>query len=168
MSLGGTKYSIDKPPQGVNKHLDHCNGLQGPNFPSLSLITSPTTIWSHILLLPPTDLLSTPHSVSTNTNILKCLHLLVPLCRMLLLSGLTTSRSLFKCGLPGKSFLKLYLSLPTHPNPLLLCFIFFSSLSLIIYYIVYICLLFWFIVHTLCCEQCKFHMDRNIAILLIC
>lgn len=45
---------------------------------------------------------------------------------------------------------------------------FFSSLYLIIYYIVYICLRFWFIVHTLCCEQCKFHMDRNIAILLIC
>lgn len=140
MSPGGTKYPIDNPSQGVNKHLDHCNGLQGLNFPSLSLITSPTTAWSHILLLPPTGLLSTPHSVSTNTNILKCLHLLVPLCRMLLLSGPTTSRSLFKCGLPGKSFLKLHLRLPTHPNPLLLCFIFFPlypSLYTISYIFVY-------------------------------
>ena len=89
------------------------------------LLSSPTSS-SHWL--------SIPHSVSTSTNMPRCLVLLVPF----LLNGSVTSRSLFKCGLPWKSFLKLYLSLPTHPDPLSSSLVF--SLSLIIHYVVHI---FW-------------------------
>ena len=89
------------------------------------LLSSPTSS-SHWL--------SIPHSVSTSTNMPRCLVLLVPF----LLNGSVTSRSLFKCGLPWKSFLKLYLSLPTHPDPLSSSLVF--SLSLIIHYVVRI---FW-------------------------
>lgn len=69
------------------------------------LLSSPTSS-SHWVYIP--------HSVSTSTNMPRCSALLVPF----LLNVPITSRSLFKHGLPWKSFLKLCLSLPTHPDPL--------------------------------------------------
>ena len=89
------------------------------------LLSSPTSS-SHWL--------SITHSVFPSTNMPRCLALLVPF----LLNGRITSRSSFKCGLPWKSFLKLYLSLPAHPDPLSSLLVF--SLSLISHYIVCI---FW-------------------------
>ena len=110
------------------------------------LLSSPTSS-SHWL--------SIPHSASTSTNMPRCLAPLVPF----LLNGPITSRSLFKCGLPWKSFLKLYLSLPTHPDPLSSSLLVFS-LSLIIHYIVCI---FWLNLYTMLCVCVSFSVVSHSA-----
>lgn len=106
--------------------------------PSSPLTNSLTTTQSHFLLLPCTSLLMTPHFISISNNPLKCLHLLVPLCRMLLPCGPNSSGYLFKYHLSWLSFL--ILSLTCQPTLTL-----FASFFLLLYYLlptIITCILF--------------------------